>query len=104
MDTTPAGLQGIGIPWFSPDEWKRARAAMHDAHLLGQSHAEFVANVQRIEDGLRRQGAAFVRVAVVMEDFHAWCRLRRRQVDAQACAQYAAWLARRHDDERARRG
>jgi hypothetical protein len=104
MELDPRGLQGIGIPWFNPDEWKRARALMPDAHALGQTHAEFVAHIERVEHQLRAQGAPFLRVPIDMDEFTAWCRLTGRQVNAKVCAEYAAGLARRHDDEGTRKG
>jgi len=106
--TLPDELQGIGIPWFEPTEWERARAVIADAGLLGHSHAEFVANLERVEHNLRRQGAALIRVTIHLDDFIAWCRLTGREVNAKSCADFAARLAKQHDDhgkvDRARRG
>lgn len=103
MNTLPDGLQGIGIPWFEQADWERARALVHDAGLLGHSHAEYVANIERIEDQLRRNGTPFVRTPIDLDALTAWCRLAAREVNAKSCAEFAAWLAREHDHKGQRR-
>lgn len=90
-------LQGIGIPFFSADEWQKAKRLMEDAHTFHNSYAEFVQAVENAEKGLRAKGIACIRVNLVMEEFIPWCKRLGCKVDSKARSHYAAMRAQELD-------
>lgn len=91
------GLQGIGLPFFTAEEWQAARAASEDGHTFHDSYAEFVAAIEQGERRLRGQGQATVRVYLRMTEFLPWCARNGRKVNGQARAEFAALSAAQAD-------
>lgn len=93
-------LQGIGIPFFSEEEWHRAKVAMEDAHTFHDSYAEFVQAVMQAERNLMTKGVAVIRVNLKMEEFIPWCRSTGHKINSEARSHYAALKARELDKGR----
>lgn len=79
----------IAIPFFSEEQWARARAVMEDNATLHDSYAEFVKHVIDQEAKLRAQGKFVVRIHIDPEVFAQWCRASGRKVNAESRSIYA---------------
>lgn len=93
-------LQGIGIPFFTEEEWHRAKVAMEDANTFHDSYAEFVQAVAQAERNLISRGVAVIRVNLQMDEFIPWCRSTGRKINSEARSHYAAMKARELDKGR----
>lgn len=82
--------QGIGIPFYSSDEWENAKRQMQDPHTFHDTYAQFVQDIEHGERQLRAQGMATVRVHIVVDEFIAWCNKAGRQINSKARSDYAA--------------
>lgn len=86
-------LQGIAIPFFTEQEWIRARDVMEDANTFFDPYHEFVARVEKAERDLRGKGQATIRVHLRMDEFVAWCTTQGCKVNSEARAKFAAMKA-----------
>jgi hypothetical protein len=93
----PSGLQGIGIPFYSAEQWLKAKNTFPDGHTFHPTYGDFVAAVTRKQAELAAQGTPTIRVPVDVNQFMAWCRRNRRQVNSQSRADYAGRIAAQQD-------
>ncbi len=84
------GSSALGVTWYRADQWPRLRAIAADPEVLEETHAAWLAEVtQRLKE-LEQRGISVQPVEVDVDELEAWCRQRRRRVDAAARAEFVA--------------
>lgn len=86
-------LQGIGIPFFTPEEWAAAKTVMQDAHTFDRPYSSYLQQIESSERQLRARGVATIRVDIRLGELVAWCKTSGHQVNSKGCAAYAAYRA-----------
>lgn len=81
-----------GLPWFSEDDYVRARGLMADAAGLPERYDAWLRGAETAERDLREQGHHPIRVAIVPDDFAEWCRKRGLATDAAARREFARYV------------
>ena len=85
----------VGLPWYEPESYERVCALMHDKDRLFRTYALWLAQAQRTEQQMGKDGTRTVRVTLDLVQFPAWCAAHRPglHIDSQARMQYASFIA-----------
>jgi hypothetical protein len=81
-----------GLPWFSEDDFARARSLLADAASLPETYDAWLRGAETAERDLREQGHHPIRVAIVPDDFAEWCRKRGLATNATARREFARYV------------
>lgn len=78
----------IGIAWYRPEQWSLLRAVASDPEILEQTHAEWLAEVTKTIEELRKQAIVALKIDVDVQELAAWCQRHGRALDGNARATY----------------
>src|SRR5687767_4245907 len=85
----------IALAWYSEAEWQKLKAIAADADTLDASYEKWLAGAKKLERQLHDQGQHAHRIPLDVDTLARWCAARKRPIDSEARADYAAALARR---------
>lgn len=85
----------IAIAWFNSQQWHKLKAIAEDADALDESYESWLAGVKKLEKQLHEQGQHAHRIMLETDALQRWCLARKRPLNGEARADYAAALARR---------
>ena len=83
---------GLGIAWYSPDQWDRLLELSEDRDQLERTHAQWLVGAESLAGQLASQGATVRKVSVDVDDMHAWCREKDIAFNGAGRAKYVTWL------------
>ena len=78
----------IGIAWYKPEQWELLRAESVDSKDLEDTYEEWLEFVEQQMKEVRESGIVISKVEVDVEEILAWCRGRRRPLDADARTEF----------------
>jgi hypothetical protein len=81
-----------GLPWFSEDDYPRARHIMADASYLPENYRQWLRGAETAERDLREQGEHPIRIAIVPDEFTRWCTRRGLRLDAAARREFTRYV------------
>jgi len=90
----------IGIPWYRAEDWSTLKAMFPDGDQLHATHARWLAEAEKVEKRLSREGHQVKRVTLEPSVFRSWCLLRGLAMDASARTHYASEQVQRDDKVR----
>ena len=90
---TEAHQRGVGIPWFTAEEYSDARRIMADAPSLPETWRDWLLSAFRIEDEVAGMGFVPIRAHIPPKRFEFWCSLRGLDPDAAARQRFASEVA-----------
>lgn len=81
---------GIGIPWYSREDYSRIRAIMEDGAALPRSYAAWVKITEELECKLAAEGRMPQRAHLHSDKFTIWCSVRGLARNRLARTKFAA--------------
>ena len=85
----------VGVAWYRPEEWEILRNAAVDKNTLENTHAEWLADAERVVKQLRQKGLHIVKVDIEIADLILWCESQNIPLDGNARSKYAAFKVQR---------
>ncbi|WP_254509789.1 hypothetical protein [Anatilimnocola floriformis] len=85
----------VNIAWFNETEWQKLKAVAADADKLASTYDEWTEDVEKLERQLHDKGEHAHRIPVEVDTLARWCTARKRPLNGEARADYAAAIARR---------
>jgi hypothetical protein len=87
----PGGkVQGIGMPWYTPQDYAAARAIMTDAKILPLTYKEWLEGATKLESNLKAQGHIVIRAEINSRTFADWCKSHGLTVDTKGRSAFGA--------------
>ncbi|MCG6203672.1 hypothetical protein LPW26_03400 [Rhodopseudomonas sp. HC1] len=86
---TSQPIRAMGIPWYERDSYDRILQVMQDAHVLPATFEDWQQLARKVERTGQSSGTIVVRAVINPDEFVAWCRGRRLNVDAEARMTFA---------------
>ncbi len=87
----------VGIAWYLPGDYDRARALMTDAGSLPDTFEQWLALAENAERAATASGNRIVRAILDPFEFPIWCRDNGVAPDGAGRARFASWVA-AHED------
>lgn len=92
MASTPVGPPA-GIFWIKPGDWNRYVSLCIDRETLPTTYEKWLYRAEKAAKRLTQQGWEIIRVYVDLDEFSAWCRLKRLDINSDARTEYANEVA-----------
>jgi len=86
-------MVGIGMPWYTRDNFQRVREVMVDRDKLHDTFDQWEKAAKQGEANLKAGGKIVVRANLDADKFAAWCAERDLETNASARNQFAAEVA-----------
>ncbi len=93
MDNRYPAVAGVGMPWYTRDNFPRILAVMSDSDRLHETFDEWEKAAKQGEAGFKASGRIIVRANLDPDEFVAWCAERDLDTNASARNQFAAEVA-----------
>ena len=91
----------LGVAWYREEQWQRLREISADVTELEETYGAWLLIAMRKSNEMTREGIAFERVEVDVEDLVVWCLAEKRPVNSASRAAYVAeWLRKRTVERR----
>ena len=83
------------IAWFNEAEWQKLKTVAEDADKLDDTYDEWLESVEKLEAQMHQKGEHAHRISIEVDTLARWCAARKRPLNGEARADYAAAVARR---------
>jgi hypothetical protein len=81
----------VGLAWYRAEDWSTLKAMVADGDQFHHdSYASWLAQGEKVERRLRKQGHVVKRIYIEPGVFRAWCLLKGLPMDVNARTQYAS--------------
>lgn len=91
------GVQAIGIPWYTRENYDRCLAMFADAQKLPRTFDDWLVRAEEAEKERTDQGMLVLRAVIEPEEFARWCADHGyAHIDTKARADFASWVAANH--------
>ncbi len=80
--TDAPGIQAL--VWYKEEDWQQLRELFSDSHLLPVKYADWLARAEANEKSVRESGDIVIKVFIDPVTFPAWCKKKKRKLDAES--------------------
>jgi hypothetical protein len=83
------------LAWYHPEQWARLLEVSVDRDSLEKTHDEWLCLAEKAMFDFKRTGISPQKVYIDIEELIAWCKVKKRPVNAAARAEFAQILLKR---------